>query len=217
MNVTLDLSEQNAAALEAQARAAHMPTQVYLNRIIERALHTDEPEAKRPRKSTYRIAREVRTRPDRRRDSGKSPGAVWPVCRARMLMAGVAVTHAALWYLLQNPRLSPTARRFMDGVARAGDSVALSSISLAEIVYLVEKKRLQVSAYQDLKAALADPEYVIDEAPFHQGIVEAMLQVPRSEVPDMPDRIVAPTGVYFGVPVISGDGRIRSSLVQTIW
>ena len=39
MNVTIDLSEQNAAALEAQARAAHMLPESYLREIVERALH----------------------------------------------------------------------------------------------------------------------------------------------------------------------------------
>jgi hypothetical protein len=38
MNLTIDLSEQNAAALEAQARAACMPTEAYLARIVEQAL-----------------------------------------------------------------------------------------------------------------------------------------------------------------------------------
>jgi uncharacterized membrane protein YccC len=38
MNVTIDLSEQNAVALESQARAAHMPTERYLAHIVERAL-----------------------------------------------------------------------------------------------------------------------------------------------------------------------------------
>lgn len=38
MNLTIDLSEQNAAALEAQARAAHMPLDRYLAQIVERAL-----------------------------------------------------------------------------------------------------------------------------------------------------------------------------------
>jgi len=33
----------------------------------------------------------------------------------------------------------------------------------------------------------------------------------------MLDRIVAATVVYFGVPVISRDGKIRASNVQTIW
>ncbi len=65
--------------------------------------------------------------------------------------------------------------------------------------------------------ALGAVDYVIDEAPLTTGIVEAMSQVPRVEVPDMPDRIVAATGVYFRVPVISRDGRIRASSIQTAW
>jgi PIN domain nuclease of toxin-antitoxin system len=133
------------------------------------------------------------------------------------VIAGVADTHAALWYLLKNPRLSATARRFMDDAAAAGQDILVSPISLAEIVYLVEKIRLPASAYEDVKNALADPEYVIEEAPFNGEIVEAMLKVSRADVPDMPDRIVAATGIHFGVPVISRDGRIRSSSVKTIW
>jgi hypothetical protein len=69
----------------------------------------------------------------------------------------------------------------------------------------------------DLKAALDDPDHVFKEVSFTGEIVDATRRVPRTEVPDMPDRIVAATGVYFGVPVISRDGRIRASNVQTIW
>jgi PIN domain nuclease of toxin-antitoxin system len=133
------------------------------------------------------------------------------------VIVAVADTHAALWYLHKNPRLSVTARTFMDDAAQAGHEIALSPISLAEIVYLVEKSRLLVSAYEDLKAALADPEYVIEEAPFTAAIVEAMRQVPRAEVPDMPDRIVAATAVCLRVPVISRDRRIKSSNIQAVW
>lgn len=38
MNLTIDLSEQNAATLEAQARAARMPAERYLADIVARAL-----------------------------------------------------------------------------------------------------------------------------------------------------------------------------------
>ena len=68
-------------------------------------------------------------------------------------------------YLLRNPRLSAAAREFMEEVAAAGHDIVVSSISLVEIVYLVEKRRLEASAYQALKRALADPEYVIKEGP----------------------------------------------------
>jgi PIN domain nuclease of toxin-antitoxin system len=90
------------------------------------------------------------------------------------VIAGVADTHTALWY----PRLSVTARDFMDDAARAGHDIVVSPISLAEIVYLVEKGRLEISVYHDLKKALADPEYVIEEAPFSAEVIDAMWKVP---------------------------------------
>ena len=68
-----------------------------------------------------------------------------------------------------------------------------------------------------MKTALTDTDYVIEEAPFTADIVDAMRLVPRNEVPDMPDRIVAATAVHFGVPVISRDSRIRTANLTTIW
>ena len=44
-----------------------------------------------------------------------------------------------------------------------------------------------------------------------------MRNVSRAAVPGMPGRIVAGTAVYFGLPVLSRDGRIRGSHVQTVW
>jgi len=33
----------------------------------------------------------------------------------------------------------------------------------------------------------------------------------------MPDRMVAATAVYFDVPVISRDKRIRTAILNTVW
>jgi len=133
------------------------------------------------------------------------------------MTAGVADTHTAIWFLSADPRLSPIARDFIEKAADARQKIVLSPISLAEVVYLIEKNRLPVSALDDLKAAITNPNHVLEEAPFTAEAIEAMWKVPRAEVPDMPDRIIAATGVYFGVPVISRDGRIRASNVKTVW
>ncbi len=133
------------------------------------------------------------------------------------MVAGVADTHTALWHLFDDPRLSSAARKFIDNAAADHRKIALSTISLAEIVYLVEKNRLPGSAYADLRNALSNPNHVLEEAPFTAEIVEAMRQVSRKAVPDMPDRIVAATAVYFSVPVISRDARICASSVDTVW
>jgi PIN domain nuclease of toxin-antitoxin system len=41
------------------------------------------------------------------------------------VIVGVADKHAALWYLHDNPRLSVTARDFMDDAAQDGHQIAL--------------------------------------------------------------------------------------------
>jgi PIN domain nuclease of toxin-antitoxin system len=134
-----------------------------------------------------------------------------------LTIAGVADTHTALWYLYGDSRLSKRAKIFIDDDAAAARKIAVSAISLAEVVYLVEKKRVPASAYQDLRSALSDPDHVFVEEPLSADVVEVMRSIPREDVPDMPDRIVAATAIYFRAPVISRDGQIRASSVQTIW
>ena len=133
------------------------------------------------------------------------------------MIAGVADTHAALWFLFGDPRLSTIAKDFFDKAATARQKIALTPISLAEVVYLIEKNRLPASAFDDLRTALGNPNHVLEEAPFTAEVVQVMRQVPRDAIPDMPDRIVAATAVFLGVPLISRDGRIRASTVRTVW
>lgn len=93
----------------------------------------------------------------------------------------------------------------------------LSPISLVEVIYLSEKNRVPRSAMDDLQRAFSDPRHVLFEAPLTSGVVLAMNHVPRAHIPDMPDRIIAATALHLGVPLISGDGRIRASEIETIW
>jgi PIN domain nuclease of toxin-antitoxin system len=134
-----------------------------------------------------------------------------------LIIAGVADTHVALWHLFDDARLSTAAGAFIGQAAATRRKIAVSTISLAEVVYLIEKGRLPSSAYDELTQALAEPEHVFTEAVFTKAIVEAMRQVPRAEVPDLPDRIVAATALYFDAPVISRDRRIRATSLKTIW
>jgi PIN domain nuclease of toxin-antitoxin system len=132
-------------------------------------------------------------------------------------ITGVADTHTALWHVFDDARLSKRAKTFIDEATIAAHKIAVSVISLAEIVYLIEKKRLPEAAYDELRRALADPEDILQEIPLTYDVVEAMRSVPREAIPDMPDRIVAATAIYLRVPVISRDGRIRASTVETVW
>jgi PIN domain nuclease of toxin-antitoxin system len=131
------------------------------------------------------------------------------------MIAAVADTHAALWYLLDDPRLSAPALIREATISR--NKIAISSISLVELVYLVEKGHLPLTAYEELAESLADPEHVFAEAAVSAAVAASMRLVSRAEVPDMPNRIVAATGLHLGVPVISRDERIRAASLKTIW
>jgi PIN domain nuclease of toxin-antitoxin system len=134
-----------------------------------------------------------------------------------MTFAALADTHAALWDLIDDPRLSPPAKAVIQDAAVHGQKIGISSITLIEIVYLVEKGRVPLSAYDDLKQALADPAHVFEEVKVSVRIADSMRRVSSKEIPDMPDRIIAATGLHLGVPVISRDSKIRSANLRTIW
>jgi len=133
------------------------------------------------------------------------------------MIAGVADTHAALWFLFGDSKLSLIARDFFDKTAAARRKIVLTPISLVEVVYLIEKNRLPASAFDDLRTALNNPNHVLEEASFTSDVVQVLRQIPRNAVPEMPDRIIAATAVFLGVPLISCDQRIRASAVKTIW
>jgi predicted nucleic acid-binding protein len=105
----------------------------------------------------------------------------------------------------------------MDATDAAGDQIAISSIALAEVVYLSEKGRIAAQALERVLATLDKPDATLVEIPFDRAIAVAMRGIDRSQVPELPDRIVAATGLHLGVPVISRDRKIRSSVVTTIW
>jgi predicted nucleic acid-binding protein len=105
----------------------------------------------------------------------------------------------------------------MDEAAAMGNQIALSAISLAEIVYLIEKSRGDPTTLDQVLELLDRPNTMLVEVPFDRRIASAMRQVDRASVPDFPDRIIAATALHLGVPLISRDGKIRMSNVTTIW
>jgi PIN domain nuclease of toxin-antitoxin system len=129
----------------------------------------------------------------------------------------VADTHTVIWYLYDDARLSLTARTWFEDASAAGEQVALSSITLAEMVYLIEKGRIDTAALTRLTAELDAADTVLVEVPFDRHVAQAMGRIPRSEVPDLPDRIIAATALHLGIPVISRDREIQSSGLTTVW
>ena len=133
------------------------------------------------------------------------------------MIVAIADTHTTIWYLFSDPRLGRAASAFIDNTVANGDHIGVSAISFAEMVYLIEKKRIPATSLKDLLTAIADPKAVLKPVPLDENIAVKMAEIPRQDVPDLPDRVIAATGLLRAIPVLSRDGHIRSSVVQTIW
>lgn len=133
------------------------------------------------------------------------------------MLRAVADTHVVIWYIFAAPRLSVTARTTIEQIAAEGNQVAFSSITLAEIVYLIERGRIDVSTLDRLLEAVEGDNALLVEIPFDRHIAQALRQVDRGQIPDLPDRIIAATAMYLNVPIISRDRRIQLSDIDTIW
>jgi PIN domain nuclease of toxin-antitoxin system len=129
----------------------------------------------------------------------------------------VADTHTIVWYLSKDSRLSLAAHGALTTATTGGDLIHIPSICLVELTYLAEKGRLPSAARDALVEALDDPAAPCTLVPLDRLVAEALQLVQRSEVPDLPDRIVAATALALRVPLVSRDRKIRASQVQTIW
>lgn len=134
-----------------------------------------------------------------------------------MTLRAVADTHAVIWYLYDDPHLSPAARKLIEDAVVAGDQVGVSAITLAEILYLGEKGRIQPEALGRVLGALDESQAVLRGLPVDQAVVAVMSTVDRNEIPDLPDRIIAATARLHDVPLISRDRAIRLTTVETVW
>lgn len=81
---------------------------------------------------------------------------------------------------------------------------------------VADAEKRKEEAWDRLLLSLEGDEVFV-EAPFDSMVAKAMRSVSRSEVADLPDRIIAATARFLEVPVISRDGKIRHSSVKTIW
>src|SRR5438874_13683232 len=113
----------------------------------------------------------------------------------------VSDTHAAIWYLSRSPRLSTTAHSAIQTAILGGDPVFVASITLVEIVYLIDKGRMPATTFGLLERTLADPASGFVLVPLDVAVARTVGLVSRSLVPDMPDCIIAPTALLLGLPL----------------
>lgn len=133
------------------------------------------------------------------------------------MSALVTDTHALVWYLMRSPKLSAMALARMRTTVATGDPLLVPTMCIVEIIYLIEKGRLPTIARERLVHHLDQPNSDLELAPLNRDVADAVQRIPREQVPDMPDRIIAATALHLGLPLVTRDGRIRASGIETVW
>ena len=127
-------------------------------------------------------------------------------------------THAAIWYLAKSSELSATARTSINTAIANGYVIILPTISIVEIVYLIEKARLIPQTLPSLMQYLKLPNSSFITQDLTEDIAQTLKQIPRQTVPDMPDRIISATALHLNLPLVTKDHKIRAlQNINTIW
>ncbi|MGF1602454.1 MAG: type II toxin-antitoxin system VapC family toxin [Thermosynechococcaceae cyanobacterium] len=129
------------------------------------------------------------------------------------MSAIVVDTHIIVWYFLNSKQLSLQASEAID----LAQTVYVPSISLVELIYLVEKGKLPQIALDRLIQALDQAETHWAVVPLDTNVAQTIARIPRGTIPDMPDRIIAATALYLKVPLVTCDRKILAADIPTIW
>jgi PIN domain nuclease of toxin-antitoxin system len=133
------------------------------------------------------------------------------------MSAVVTDTHSLIWYLFEPRLLSESARNALRNAEIDPGVIHVPTICLVEIRYLIDKRVITEDVFTELRLRLSDNASAPKAIPLTVEVADALGTVSRTEVPDMPDRIITATALYLGLPLITRDRKIRASSIQSIW
>lgn len=126
-------------------------------------------------------------------------------------------TNIVIWYFSQ-PTLPSESAQSAIAAALSSGAIFVASITIVELTYLIDKNKIPSDLLAALRNALDEPASAVRLIDLNREISDAVVDIPRSVVADMPDRIVAATALYLGLPLITSDSDIRKlGNIETIW
>ena len=126
-------------------------------------------------------------------------------------------THIVIRYFADPTELSKLAENAIDN-AETNGIIYVSSISIVELIYLIEKNKIPADVLDSLRNALDDSTTAFRLIELSREIADKLEYISRQTVPDMPDRIIAATALHLNLPLVTKDHKIQKlQSIQTIW
>ena len=123
-------------------------------------------------------------------------------------------THVLIWMSSDPKRLSKKAREAIRE-ARQKTGIAVASITLWELAWLAENRRILVSG--SVESFVRETVSRVIVMPMTPEIVALAVRLPADYPKDPADRLIAATAIVDGIPLVTADERIRRTrVVQTI-
>jgi PIN domain nuclease of toxin-antitoxin system len=129
----------------------------------------------------------------------------------------IADTHALLWHLINDPKLSQVAKSALATVDQGQAMLVIPAVVLTEVVQVVMKGRIALSE-QQLTAHIQAWQAAanIRMTNLTPQLILASRQYPI--IPDIFDRLIVAEALALDVPVITKDTSITDSqLARIIW
>jgi len=124
-------------------------------------------------------------------------------------------THVLIWMSSDPKRLSRNAREAIRE-ARQKTGIAAASITLWELAWLAENRRILVSG--SVESFVRETISRVIVMPMTPEIVALAVRLPSDYLKDPADRLIASTAIVDGIPLVTADERVRQAkVVQTIW
>lgn len=117
-------------------------------------------------------------------------------------------THILIWLLIAPEKLSPKARKAIAAARKVGP-LALSAISLWEIAWLAENKRIEIDI--SVESFVKKCASYVQVLAISSEIAVRSVQFPDSYPKDPLDRIIGATAIVEGIRLLTHDTQIANS------
>lgn len=125
-------------------------------------------------------------------------------------------THVVVWLAFDQQHLSKNARAAINKARQNGEGLAISDITLLELMTLTSKGRIRLDI--SLESFLQEIEARFIVLPISGRACVRALALPAAYPKDPADRIIGATALVKGLSLLTADREIRRSrALPTIW